>query len=222
MTTGMSRPRKWIRIALLIAFYGCLIAGGRWLGMAIENSLQVSSIAQAGMPYLGGIAAILLAYVVLTAIPFVPGTEIGVALLMVFGAPVAIVVYLATITALTLAFAVGRLVPERKLAGWLKRRGIVRAAALIEAFERLGPHGRDRYLTQHAPRWLKPWLVDHRMITFIVLINLPGNTLLGGGGGIALVTGLSKLMSFPQFLLGVCLAVAPVPIAVIATSWFGG
>lgn len=207
---------------MLIGFYGCLIAGGRWLGMAIEDRLQVSSITQAGMPYLGGIAAILVAYIVLTAIPFVPGTEIGVALLMVFGAPIAIVVYLSTITALTLAFAVGRLVPERRLAGWLNRHGFDRAAALIEAFQRLGPDGRDRYLTQHAPRWLKPWLVDHWMITFVVLINLPGNTLLGGGGGIALVTGLSKLMSFQQFLLGVCLAVAPVPIAVIAASWFGG
>lgn len=221
MTTSTIRTRRWTRIALLVLFYGCLIAGGRWLGMAIEDSLQVASITQAGLPYLGGIAAILVAYVVLTAIPFVPGTEIGVALLMVFGAPIAIFVYLSTITALTLAFAVGRLVPERGLAGWLNRHGFVRAATLIEAFERLGPNGRDRYLTQHAPRWLKPWLVDHRMITFIVLINLPGNTLLGGGGGIALVTGLSKLMSVPQFLLGVCLAVAPVPIAVMMTSWLG-
>lgn len=121
-----------------------------------------------------------------------------------------------------LSFSLGRLVPERRLAGWLRRHGIVRAAALIEAFARLGPHGRDRYLTQHAPRWLKPWLVNHRMLTLIALINLPGNTLLGGGGGIALVTGLSKLMSFPQFLLGVALAVAPVPVVVIAGSWMGG
>ncbi|MEM5495107.1 hypothetical protein [Hoeflea sp. AS16] len=217
-----SRTRQWIRAGMLLAFYGCLIIGGRWLGMKIESSLQVSSIAQTGMPYLGAVAAILLAYVVLTAIPFVPGTEIGVALLMVFGAKVAVIVYLSTITALTLSFTLGRLVPEHRLAGWLRRHGIERVAVLIEAFARLGPHGRDRYLTQHAPRWLKPWLVNHRMITFIVLINLPGNTLLGGGGGIALVTGLSKLMSFPQFLAGTCLAVAPVPIAVVATSWFGG
>lgn len=207
---------------MLLVFYAGLIAGGRWVGMAIEDRLQVSSLADGGMPYLGGIAAILLAYIVLTAIPFVPGTEIGVALLMVFGAKVAAFVYVSTVTALTLSFTLGRLVPERRLAGWLTRHNLFRAAALIEAFARLGPHGRDRYLTQHAPRWLKPWLVNHRMLTFIVLVNLPGNTLLGGGGGIALVTGLSKLMSFPQFLLSVSLAVAPVPVAVIASSWIGG
>ncbi|MEM5473026.1 hypothetical protein WNZ14_14935 [Hoeflea sp. AS60] len=218
----MTKKRQFLRLALIAGFYLCLIAGGRWLGMTIEEQLQLSNLAQADMPYLGTLAAVLAAYIVLTAIPFVPGTEIGVALLMVFGAPVAVVVYLSTITALTLSFTLGRLTPERKLAGWLKRRGLVRAAALIEAFARLGPEGRDRYLTQNAPRWLKPWLVNHRMITFIALINLPGNTLLGGGGGIALVTGLSKLMSFPQFFLSVAVAVAPVPIAVVLAGWIGG
>lgn len=211
-----------MKLALLVVFYAGLIAGGRWAGMAIEERLQVSSLADGGMPYLGSIAAILLAYIVLTAIPFVPGTEIGVALLMVFGAKVAVIVYLSTITALTLSFSLGRLVPEHRLAGWLRRHGLDRGAALIEAFARLGPRGRDRYLTQHAPRWLKPWLVNHRMLTLIALVNLPGNTLLGGGGGIALVTGLSKLMPLPQFLLSVALGVAPVPVAVIASSWLGG
>ncbi|MCY0094865.1 hypothetical protein [Hoeflea ulvae] len=217
-----SKTRKIIRLAGLVVFYGCLIAGGRWLGLAIEERLQVPGLASAGLPYLGAVAGILLAYVVLTAIPFVPGTEIGVALLMVFGARLAVVVYLSTVMALTLAFAVGRLVPEQRLAGWLGRHGFDRAAGLIETFHQLGPAGRDQYLTQHAPRWLRPLLVEHRMITLVVLINLPGNTLLGGGGGIALVTGLSKLMSWPQFLLGVCLAVSPVPLVVVGASWLGG
>ncbi|MCC0035612.1 MAG: hypothetical protein H6887_10150 [Hoeflea sp.] len=221
-TAPPNRTRRWIRIVLLVVFYAGLIAGGRWAGMAIEDRLQVSSLADGGMPFLGGIAAVLLAYIVLTAIPFVPGTEIGVALLMVFGAKVAVIVYLSTIAALTLSFSLGRLVPEHRLAGWLRRHGLERVAVLIEAFARLGPRGRDRYLTQHAPRWLKPWLVNHRMLTLIALVNLPGNTLLGGGGGIALVTGMSKLMSYPQFLLGMALGVAPVPVAVIASSWLGG
>ena len=222
MTAAAGRPRRWIKLALLVVFYACLIAGGRWLGLTIEESLKVENIAQAGMPYLAAVGAVLIAYIVLTAIPFVPGTEIGVALLMVFGARIALIVYLATMAALTLSFLLGRLVPEHRLADWLERHGFARAAALIAAYDRLGPQGRDRYLTQTAPRWLKPWLVDHRMITLVVLINLPGNTLLGGGGGIALVTGLSKLMPVPQFLVCIALAVAPVPVAVVLTSWFGG
>ena len=207
---------------MLIAFYAGVIIGGRWLGMAIENWLKLAGIEQAGMHYIAAAAALLLAYVILTAIPFVPGTEIGLALLMVFGAKVAVFVYLATISALMASFTLGRLVPETKLSGWLHRRGFERLARLIEAFMRLGPEGRDRYLTQTAPRWLKPWLVDHRMVTLVVLINMPGNTLLGGGGGIALVAGLSKLMPTPQFLLAVALAVAPVPLIVVISSWVTG
>lgn len=222
MSETAQTRRRWIRAGLLVIFYVALIAGGRWLGMAIEAQLELATLSANGMPYYGTIALVLLAYVVLTAIPFVPGTEIGIALLMVLGAPVAGVVYLSTIAALTLAFSVGRLVPAGRLAVWLDRHGLVRLAALIKAFMRLGPVGRDRYLTQTAPRWLKPWLVDHRMITLIVLVNLPGNTLLGGGGGIAMMTGLSKLMTVPQFLLCIALAVAPVPILVVLTDLFGG
>jgi len=222
MTTGLSRTRRFFKLAMLLVFYLCLIAGGRWLGLAIEGALQVSSFEHAGLPYLGAVAAVLLAYIVLTAIPFVPGTEIGVALLMLFGAKIAVIVYLSTVTALTLAFATGRLVPERRLARWLAGHGFIRAADLIERFSKLDRFERDQYLTQTAPRWLKPWLVEHRAITLIVLINLPGNTLLGGGGGIALVTGLSKLMPFSQFLASVALAVSPVPIVILVSAWISG
>jgi hypothetical protein len=47
-----------------------------------------------------------------------------------------------------------------------------------------------------------------------VLINLPGNMLVGGGGGIALVAGMTRLFSWPAFLLTVAVAVAPVPLLI--------
>lgn len=218
MTGGRPKLRKYLKLALLAGFYLCLILGGRSLERAIEDSLQVSSLGQAGMPVVGTVIVILLLYIALTAIPFVPGTEIGLALLMVFGAQVAGIVYLSTFSALVLAFAVGRLVPDR-LAAWLLRHDFTRTAGLIETFSRLSPAERDHYLTQNAPRRLVPWLTRHRAITLIVLINLPGNTLLGGGGGIALVTGLSKLMPVKQFLISVAIAVAPVPVAIMFTAW---
>lgn len=219
MTNGGSKTRKYFKLALLAGFYLCLVLGGRWLEQVIEDSLHVSGLSQAGMPFIGAVAAILLLYILLTAIPFVPGTEIGLALLMVFGAKVAGIVYLSTVAALSLAFALGRLVPERRLAAWLLRHGFDRTAGLIETFAQLDPAERDKYLTQNAPRRLVPWLTRHRAITLIVLINLPGNTLLGGGGGIALVTGLSKLMPVKQFLISVAIAVAPVPLAIISMAW---
>jgi len=219
MTGGRPKLRKALKLALMAGFYLCLILGGRWLERVIEDSLQVSSLGQAGMPVVGTVIAILLIYIALTAIPFVPGTEIGLALLMVFGAQVAGIVYLSTFSALVLAFAVGRLVPDQRLAAWLLRHDFTRTAGLIETFYGLSPVERDHYLTQNAPRRLVPWLTRHRAITLIVLINLPGNTLLGGGGGIALVTGLSKLMPVKQFLISVAIAVAPVPVAIMFTAW---
>jgi|GEM_PF-1650387 len=162
MTGGRPKLRKALKLALLAGFYLCLILGGRWLERVIEDSLQVSSLGQAGMPVVGTVIAILLIYIALTAIPFVPGTEIGLALLMVFGAQVAGIVYLSTFSALVLAFAVGRLVPDQRLAAWLLRHDFTRTAGLIETFYGLSPVERDHYLTQNAPRRLVPWLTRHR------------------------------------------------------------
>jgi hypothetical protein len=45
-----------------------------------------------------------------------------------------------------------------------------------------------------------------------LLFNLPGNSLIGGGGGIALVGGMSSGLSWPKFALTVTLATVLVPL----------
>ena len=57
-------------------------------------------------------------------------------------------------------------------------------------------------------------LVRLRFLIFAVLFNLPGNVAIGGGGGVALLAGMSKVFSLPAYLLTVALAVAPVPLLV--------
>ena len=59
-----------------------------------------------------------------------------------------------------------------------------------------------------------PVLVRHRYVALAVLFNMPGNFLLGGGGGIAMVAGVSRLYSVPGFLVTVAIAVSPVPLAI--------
>lgn len=59
-----------------------------------------------------------------------------------------------------------------------------------------------------------PRLLRHRYLALAVALNLPGNTLLGGGGGIALMAGLSGLYPMPAYLTTVAIAVAPVPLLV--------
>lgn len=73
---------------------------------------------------LGGLLLVVLAYVLALALPFIPGVEIGLLIIMLFGSAGAMIVYAATVTGLSLAFAAGRLIPERICARWLNRLGI--------------------------------------------------------------------------------------------------
>jgi hypothetical protein len=54
----------------------------------------------------------------------------------------------------------------------------------------------------------------------VLLLNLPGNALIGGGGGIAMMAGLSRLYSFPLYLFLISVAVLPGPILVILSKVF--
>ena len=67
-------------------------------------------------------------YFILMSLPFLPGAEIGLTLLTVFGGAIAPAVYVATVLALALAFALGRLVPIATTARILRRLGQRRAA----------------------------------------------------------------------------------------------
>jgi len=55
-------------------------------------------------------------------------------------------------------------------------------------------------------------LLRYRYVALAVAINTPGNVILGGGGGLALMAGLSRLFSPLPFLLTVLIAVLPVPL----------
>ena len=74
---------------------------------------------------------------------------------------------------------------------------------------------RFEVLIEHAPKRVVPVLLKHRYIAIIVALNVPGNAVIGGGGGIALLAGLSGLFTFPRFLASVSLAALPVPLIVL-------
>ncbi|MCH8884698.1 MAG: hypothetical protein IIA41_14540, partial [SAR324 cluster bacterium] len=64
-------------------------------------------------------------YILLMTVPFVPGIEIGLALLMIFGVKGIAVVYCSTLAALCLSFLIGQLIPPRamlRLLTWLHLR----------------------------------------------------------------------------------------------------
>lgn len=152
------------------------------------------------------LGAILIIYIALIATPFVPGAEIGLLLLALFGASIAIPVYLATVFALTLSFAFGQLMPKVRLP-----RIDRPIANRFEASQHLS----RRTIAARSPfRWLAH-LMRFRWLALIVLINMPGNMVLGGGGGIALAAGNSRTFTIWAFLFSVGVAVAPIPLAVL-------
>jgi hypothetical protein len=91
---------------------------------------------------------------------------------------------------------------------------MTRAAAFLKSIEKLDGQQRLQVLIEKAPIRFLPFLLRHRYLSLAVALNLPGNFIVGGGGGIALFAGISRLFSVPAFILTVALAVSPVPLAV--------
>jgi hypothetical protein len=82
----------------------------------------------------------------------------------------------------------------------------------------LSPGEKIHAIVRNAPARVIPFLVEHRYLAIAVVFNLPGNALIGGGGGIGMLAGMSALFPFPRYLLTVSLAVAPVPPSILANE----
>ncbi len=173
------------------------------------RTADIHPSAQVGM-----LVALLLVYVLLIAVPFVPGIEIGLMLLAVEGAWIAPWLYLATIAGLLLAYGAGEWVPYARLHRILADLHMRRACALLEHVHPLSREERVMLLRDNAPKWLRPFISRYRYLFVAAVINLPGNAVIGGGGGILFLTGLSRLFRPAAVALTLALAVMPVPLAV--------
>lgn len=210
------RRRRWL---LLVAFYGALIGGGwlvgQWLTEFVNfdiRPLNEPTVHRMVMSATG-------IYIAASAIPFVPGAEIGFTLLLVLGNRIVFLVYAAMVAALLLAFLVGRLVPPRVIAATFVFFGLRKARDLVLQMEPLDGQERLALLTARAPTRIVPLLLQHRYLALAVILNLPGNTLIGGGGGIALVAGMSGLYSALGYIITVALAVAPIPVLILVFGY---
>lgn len=96
--------RRFRMIGLAILFAASVLLLARWLDLpsTVMAELDVE------MPSAAMTWVLLLGYVLLLAIPFVPSAEIGLAVMLVMGSSMALPVYAATILGLTIAFAAGR------------------------------------------------------------------------------------------------------------------
>jgi len=218
LETSTEGTPRWLRIAVVALIYSGLLAVGLWGGGWLINLVGVDIGTGAQTHDLHVMIAGVALYAALMAIPFVPGMEISLALLAVFGAKVAMALYAATVAALTLSYLIGRMLPVSLIAALFGSLGLQRAKGLVQSLQPLSAEQRLKVLIEHAPKRIVPVLLKHRYIAIIVALNVPGNAVIGGGGGIALLAGMSGLFIFPRFLASVSLAVLPVPLVVMLTG----
>ena len=192
-------------ILVIIAFWMDYWLRGE-LGMAKKFVMFAQGEWGRGVLIAGGII-----YSLLLSLPFVPGVELGVLLMCTFGKEGVVFVYLATVAGLSLAFLIGRLIPQRWIDPGLTRFGNSRSCSdQSDEIEKMADC--ISVSRKYIPSWLKSYLVKYRYLTIAILVNLPGNYILGGGGGISLACGTSRHISWKGFLVTIIVAVSPVPV----------
>lgn len=205
---------RWSTLLKIILLLLLIVAGNfmaEWVANALQFEVRPSNEDLVHQTLM--VSAI--AYALLIAIPFVPGVEVGLALIAMLGPPIVLLVYLSTLLGLSISFTVGRLIPLNSLIGLLDRLHFQRARDLLKAVEPLDQKDRLTFLLSKTPNRYVPFLLRHRYVALFVAINLPGNFLIGGGGGISMVAGLSRLFSLTGFLVTIAVAVAPLPVAIL-------
>jgi hypothetical protein len=213
---ALARPRRsWFRLVVAIVAYTALLSLGYWGSGWLTEALGLRPGDDALIVNDGAIWLGISAYALLLATPFVPGIEISLGLLATFGSAVAVQVYLATVAALVLSYSVGRIVPSAMLSASFLWFGLTSADALVKRLGTLSQKERLALLVDQAPHHFVPPLLRYRYVALVVAFNLPGNAILGGGGGIALLAGLSGVFSSPLYVIAASVAALPVPLAAL-------
>jgi hypothetical protein len=204
--------RRFLKISLIVGFLVLLHYGGSLVVEQINfqlwpehEHLMISVLWFA-----------IVVYVLLMALPFVPGIELGLALMVMLGTRGVVLVYLCTLLSLSLSFTIGRLIPLNSFARFLGWLHLYKAQDLVLQLEPLNSEEKLNFLLRSAPSKVIPFLLKHRYLTIAIALNLPGNALIGGGGGIGLITGMSRLFPFPKYILLVSLAITPLPLLLLA------
>ena len=209
----------WKRWIALLLVYGLLLVGGHLGGTWLEGQIDLESSSGNQAAWRYAVWAGVLLYVVLLAIPFVPGMEISLGLLAAMGRDIAPLIYAASIVSLTLSFLIGRLLPLAALASIFRFIGLKRAEELIHQLAPLSSKQRLALLLSAAPKRFVAKLIRYRYLAIVILFNIPGNAIVGGGGGIALLAGASGVFSAVPFIVAVAISVFPLPFLAYAIGW---
>ena len=208
---GIGLPQLVLRLGILIS----LIVLGTWGVHVIRDALDLQIRPDNEQQVHRAIMIGAVAYIGLLAIPFVPGAEIGIALLAGFGAAIAPLIYVCTVAAMMLAFTIGRFLPITVLERLLHLLRLRRAAGLVAQVAPLSTDERIALLLEGQSKRVLRLALRYRYVALALAVNTPGNSILGGGGGIMMIAGLSGIFTPLSTFVTIILAVSPVPLAVI-------
>jgi hypothetical protein len=200
-----------LRVAILVAVLLLATWGAHLIRDALDLQIRPDNEQQVHRAIMLGA----LAYIGLLALPFVPGAEIGLAMLAAFGPGIAPLVYMATVASMMLAYTLGRFLPIGALERLLSLLRMRRAAALVARAAPLSREERLALLLDGQSGRVLNLALRHRYIALALAVNTPGNSIIGGGGGIMMMAGLSGIFSPLVTLLTIAVAVSPVPLAVL-------
>ncbi len=207
---ALTSPALTLRFCVLIAFIVLATWGVHMIREALDLQIRPDNEQQVHKAIMIGTVA----YVSLLAIPFVPGAEIGIALLSGFGAAIAPLIYVCTIAAMMLAFTIGRFLPIAALERLLRVLRLRRAADLVARAAPLSKDERIAILLEGQSKRYLPLALRYRYVALAVALNTPGNSIIGGGGGIMILAGLSGIFTPLSTFVTILIAVSPVPLAV--------
>lgn len=212
MKSKSAALRKWIGIFWKIALFVAVLVAAKMSGDWVMSQISVNLTPRTEPTLHLFIMVAIGLYTCLMMLPFVPGAEIGLGLIASLGPKIAPLVYGCTVVALSMAFLIGRLIPQEAIVHAFEFLHLKRAAGLLRNMVDLDFEARMDFLVGNSSSRLLQLALRYRFIALIMLLNIPGNSVLGGGGGIAMIAGYSRLFPFPTFLAAVAIAVAPVPL----------
>lgn len=215
---GQTTTDRKFRLTPLVLFVLLLCAIGIWSNQYLHSLIWPISNESTQL----FIGILVLIYLVCMILPFMPAIELGVVLLAMLDIQGVILLYGITVIALSISYTIGRLIPVQVLKRLFQYLHFYKASDLLSPGGERDEKEQINLFLEHAPKRFIPFLLRHRYGVFGVVINTPGNIILGGAGGIAMMSGVSHLFNFKTFVFTVLVAVSPLPLFVISMKLLAG
>lgn len=209
-SSSSRKSRIWTVIGLVLLLW----VAGSWSSQYLHSQLWPFGTEQTVL----FIGLLVLVYAVCMILPFMPAIELGLVLLAMLDIQGVLMLYLITVVALMISYGIGRLIPIQVLKKIFEFLHFPKTSELLCSTELCDENEQISRFIEHAPKRLIPFLLRHRYCVFAVAINTPGNMIIGGAGGITMMSGLSRLFGFRQFALTILIAVSPLPILAILSK----